>query len=253
MVIVGVGAAVYRNSVQKGQIASFSYVPVYPSPGEGQKSLQLQTFKFKQVNNTFECNSGTIKGTSEPNILWAMDPPPGQSVEQGGKIKIWYNDEKPLMLGSGSVSPNTDQHVIDPNVGDESARDANNFPYFPALFLTDITNSPDDTSGDAQNGGTPHKPDEVWGTWKALNDTNSLTPNNLVLPSGADPVPATSNVTFPVNSILHRSRETEHAAEIIWDVSKLGLVSGHAYRAQFIIHDGDSDGDIGEGCTTIKY
>lgn len=246
-------AVAYVKENRLGHISSYTYVPVFPTPQDSKNALQLQTFKFTKKNNSFECNTGAIKGSSEPRILWAMDPPPGQTVPANGKIKIWYNDEYPLTLGSGTVSDNASQHVVNPNVGDESARDANKFPYFPALFLTDITSNPDDTSGDAQKGGTPHKPDEVWGTWQALGgDAVRSAGNNLVLPKGADPFPATSNITFS-DSYEYRSRETANGSEIIWDVSKLGLTSGHTYRAQFIIHDGDREGDIGEGCTTIQY
>lgn len=251
--IVGIGVLAYVRTKQGGHISSYSYIPIYPSPGDSQNSLQLKTFKFKKVQNSFECDNKAIQGSSEPYILWAMDPAPGTAVAANGKIKLWYNDERALTLGSSeNVSPNTSDHITNPSVGKESAKDANGFPFFPAVFLTDTTNNPDDTSGDAEKGGVPHKPDEVWGTWKALGATDPAE-NGLILPKGADPIPATSNITFTDNSYKHRSRETSFSSEVIWDVAKLGLTSGHTYRAQFIVHDGDRDGDIGMGCTTILY
>ena len=45
-----------------------------------------------------------------------------------------------------------------------------------------------------------------------------------------------------------------YVSEARWDVSSLGLTTGHVYRAQFMVHDGDQNktgGDVGEGCATI--
>jgi hypothetical protein len=47
-----------------------------------------------------------------------------------------------------------------------------------------------------------------------------------------------------------------YGAECVWNVAALGLIPGHVYRAQFIVHDGDQNkvgGDCGEACTTIQY
>ncbi len=244
----------FNTPKNSSHIASYTYVPDPNEPAAEQKdSLQLRTFKATPVVPAGnDCNTNQIV-RREPYIVWAISPGPGESAGAGGKIKIWYNDENPLTLGSGNVSSNNADHVVDPNVGDESARDANNFPYFPALFLSDITTDSTNTSGDAENGGTPHKPTEVWGAWKPLGNSSFIpTPNNLSLPSGADPFPTESNIKFKEGTYFIKSRETSYGAEIIWEVDKLGLTSGHIYRAQFIVHDGDFDGDTSEGCTTIK-
>lgn len=215
--------------------------------------LQLKTLKMKVViPPTFDCGDDATKGSPEPYILWAINPDPGTPVVKGGAIKVFYQDEHPITLGAGSVSPSTSSrdHVVNPNVGDETQKDANGFPWYPALFLSDITSDPGNKSGDAQNGGKPHKPGEVYGAWKALGPSISMPiPNDLDLGPGADPYPASSNVKF-ANS--QRYPETNYGAEIIWKVDDLGLEAGHAYRAQFILHDGDQIGDISEGCTTIQ-
>jgi len=39
-----------------------------------------------------------------------------------------------------------------------------------------------------------------------------------------------------------------------WNVSGLGLSAGHAYRLEFMVHDGDqnkSGGDAGESCMNV--
>jgi hypothetical protein len=223
--------------------------------GDSRKgNLQLNTLKFKiQQPDTFDCNSGALIGSNEPIILWAIDPPPGTPVGREGSVKAFYQDEFPLTLGSGDITPNTSSqdHVVNPKIGDETARDANGFPFYPALFFSDITNDPTNRSGDAQNGGTPHKPDEVFGAWKPLGTGGySTTPNNFDLGPDADPYPAEPNVKFKGQpSIVHGS----FGAEIVWNVENLGLEEGHTYRAQFILHDGDREGDISEGCTTIQF
>lgn len=217
-----------------------------------QPGLQLKTLKLKQViPPTFDCGDDVIKGSPEPYILWAIAPDPGTPVVKGGSVKAFYQDEHPITLGAGSISPPTGSqgHIVTPNVGDETQKDANGFPWFPALFLSDITSDPNNRSGDAQNGGTPHKPDEVFGAWKALGTGIDPGPNNLDLGTGSDPFPATSNVKF---ANVPRRDEPYYGAEIIWKVDSLGLTDGHAYRAQFILHDGDQVGDISEGCTTIQ-
>lgn len=233
---------------------SEKYTGAETSGDSRKNNIQLRTLKFKlKVPETFDCNTNAIIGSREPFILWAIDPPPGTPVKREGTIKAFYQDEWPLTLGSGSITqPTSSQdHAVDPDVGDQSARDANNFPYFPALFLSDITNDPNNRDGDAQNGGTPHPLDEVFGAWKALGPmTQPLSPNNFDLGPDADTFPAQPNVSFKgIPSRVHGN----YGAEVVWHVENLGLEEGHTYRAQFILHDGDSEGDISEGCTTIQF
>ena len=61
------------------------------------------------------------------------------------------------------------------------------------------------------------------------------------LGAGSDPVPA---------GLVNEG----YGAEARWDISMLGLLSGHTYRLYFIVHDGDQNkagGDCGQGCSTI--
>lgn len=257
-IAIGLGILMSRGITPKSTLSGlndkYTYQIDTDQPNPQKPGLQLRTIKLKQViPPTFDCGDDAIKGSPEPYILWAIDPAPGTPVVKGGAIKAFYQDEWPLTLGAGAVSPSTSSkdHVVNPNVGDETQKDANGFPFYPALFLSDVTSNPDNRSGDAQNGGIPHKPDEVFGAWKPLGGTfgSLLTPNNLDLGPGADTFPAASNVKF---ANIPRRDEPFYGAEIIWKVDNLGLTVGHSYRAQFIIHDGDSEGDISEGCTTIQ-
>ena len=47
-----------------------------------------------------------------------------------------------------------------------------------------------------------------------------------------------------------------YGAEVVWTVDSLGFQSGHTYRVQIMVHDGDqngSGGDVGEGCAVASY
>jgi hypothetical protein len=221
------------------------------------KSLQLKTINFTEVKTTTaDCGHGPVKGRNEEFILWATDPGPGQFAGQGGTIKAFYADEWPITLGAGNVSSLTKSpdHITTINVGDETKKDSNGFPYFPSIFITDITNNPNDRSGDAQNGGVPHKPDEIYGTWKALGAARTNNKQNkLNLGDGADVFPQASNLWENTGRLKNGPPEKSYSAEVIWKVDNLGLTNGHVYRIQVVLHDGDFSGDIGQACTTVRY
>lgn len=230
------------------------FVPDSTKGDKVRETLQLKTIPFKKAE--FGCGYDERSYRGEPNIIWAVYPDPGGTIKKGESIKVWYTDELPLTLGAGSISPNTNNsdHVSDPNIGDPNAKapEGSFFPVFPALFITDITTDLNDKSGDAQKGGTPHKPSDVYGVWKALGGSSTaLFYNGLNLPPEAGEFPKKSNVSF--NKNFSHPAEDQTSALIVWKVDSLGLTSGHSYRAQFIIHDGDQAGDIGEGCMTIQY
>lgn len=257
IVVVAFGILLSTNSLYNKSTVNQTQLFTDPqdasSSAKDKQNLQLKTLKFKPyVPPTFDCGDSSNIKTPEPYILWAINPDPGTPVKAEGSIKAFYQDEHALLLGSGATPSNGSQdHVVNPNVGDETAKDLSGFPYFPALFVSDITTDPNNRDGDAQNGGTPHKPDEVFGAWKNYGGPDPMPQNNLSLGPGADPYPTTSNVTFAKAA---RRNETEYGAEIVWNVGNLGLTAGHTYRAQFIIHDGDGGGgDTSEGCTTIQY
>lgn len=248
-----------KNLTQFNNNNNKEYIPVIPTLANGKETLQLRKIDFIEPTSppfkpTTECGNKKIAGTSESEILWAVSPDPGGSVGPGGTIKAFYHDEWALTLGSGNVTAQgkAPGHIISPNInfGNESARDANGFPYFPALFITDITSDPNNKTGDAQSGGTPYKPDEIYGTWQPLNKkNNSRNGTNL---GGPDSFPSKSNVVNG-NSQINNNYNLGYTSEIIWKVDNLGLTTGHVYRAQFIIHDGDREGDIGQGCSVIRY
>jgi hypothetical protein len=133
---------------------------------------------------------------------------------------------------------------------------------FPALFITDITTDPTSTSGDWQFDGTPIAPTAVYGAWKAAVRTVNYTrlvssgPTITVTP-GSDPARddwnlGTGSDVPPggFSSLVNLG----FGAEVTWSVDSLGLQSGHAYRVQVMVHDGDqhyTGGDAGEACMTV--
>jgi len=124
-------------------------------------------------------------------------------------------------------------------------------PEWPSLFITDITDNPNDRSGDWQQGGKPYGPSGIYGTWKAAVSTvdNTVSPamstiiadadpakNNWDLGNGADepPISITKNEGF--------------SAEVVWDMT---FTQGHRYRIQVIFHNDDRSKpgpNAGEAC-----
>jgi hypothetical protein len=212
-------------------------------------TLQLRTLDFVSIPPV--CNPGLNYG-DEPGILYAFYPACDEQVAAGGKIKVWYTDEHALTMGSNpGVSPmpaDGSMTLANPGVGDIAAKDQYGLPFFPGLYLTDITLDPNSTAGDAQNGGKGIPPSMVYGTWKALGDPDP--PGNDSLPPGADQFSSILPKYINTNA-GQRGHEPGFQAELIWNIDSLGLIGGHAYRAHFVIHDGDKTGDIGLGCITV--
>lgn len=132
-------------------------------------------------------------------------------------------------------------------------------PLRPGIYLTDLTvNGVNSKVGDWQMGNdSPVQPTALYGTWKGaivvIDNTHnpavtSLTPRSdppqnhkVVGPGGTAP---------PANAI-----DNGYSTDVQWTIASLGLISGHAYRAQFIVHDGDqnkSGGDVGQACVNIQ-
>jgi hypothetical protein len=194
---------------------------------------------------------------NEPAILRALTLT-GAGADT--KILAWYSDEHAMVLGvnpnpSGSpvtpMSPTTSpNHAVDPSVGDKTAVDPGGRPLYPSLFLTDITSNAASKAGDWQqqaNNNSALAPDDVFGTWKAATKSGtSITP-------GANPTANSSFGAFadtPPSGISYEDFRTE----IRWDATSLGVVPGHTYRVQAMIHDGDQTrvgGDAGEACATF--
>jgi hypothetical protein len=179
-------------------------------------------------------------------------------------LALFYNDEHAMTLGVNpdpdgtpvSTMPSNPGHVSNPDVGDTTAADPSKRPEFPAAFVSEITNNPNNRSGDWQqqtSNTSAMSPSDIFGTWKAAtkSSTGAITPgadpakNNWNLGPGADPVP-TTNGALPTNE--------GYSAEANWSFAQLGLRSGKLYRIEFMVHDGDqtgTGGDSGEACINI--
>lgn len=232
------GAATYK--LVDSQIASQS----------AKHTLQMSTLKF--VSAPQKCDPGKNLG-GEAGIIYAFSPEPGGIAAANGQIKVWYTDEWPVTLGKESdgfaVTPqNSEKKIANPQVGDLSAKDTSGFPYYPAIFLTDVTDDESNKSGDAQNGGTGYPPSLVYGCWKPLGSMPPVQSNDCSLPSEADQFSS-----IPQKNLANLGHtEQGYQAELIWNVNDLHLTPGRIYRAQFVIHDGDREGDIGLGCANIQ-
>jgi len=164
------------------------------------------------------CTAGGAN--NEPKILVGYAPANGQSVGAGGQIKVWVNDEgAPIIAPGEQVDPNTGVITMP---GDRTAKAADGYLWEPALYIAPQS---------AENGGTPHFPTAIKGSY---NNTTVKGPGTLV--PGMDPPPPGSMLS------------AQYTGEDIWDVNSLGLGPG-VYTAEFVIHDGDRD--RGVGCVTI--
>jgi hypothetical protein len=210
-----------------------------------------------------------------------------RAVQAGARLKVFYNDEHALTLGVRRVlvktttgTSTTDYPVtplttnpggmLNPQVGataldgDQAGTDASlcvgfpdrcDRPMFPALFITDITNNPSSTAGDWQLGGNPIRPSAVYGTWKAAVRLVDKTKNPPVVTVTPDADPAKNNWNVDGGDPAPPGLTNEgYGAEIVWDMDALGLIEGHVYRVQVVVHDGDQNkvgGDTGESCATV--
>lgn len=197
-----------------------------------------------------------ITGTQETEMLWAYSLESSPASANQLALKAFYTNKYALLLGSGTISSmqqHPADHISSPNIGNTAAKDIDNFPLFPAVFLTDITNNPADTSGDAQTGGLANKPNDIYGTWKAA-DAQDPTPSNGQPPNlgtGADPWP-------PANGPGSNPHDPDFKSEIIWKLSNIkaknnvSLIQGNKYRAQLVLHDGGNPRDIGLACFNFQ-
>lgn len=180
-------------------------------------------------------------------------------------VSVFYSDEHALPLGCATsafpVSPlSTDPGSVSfPQTGDPACVDSFMRPLRPVLYVTDITADPTCTSGDQQKGGNPYDPVAIFGTWKSASEGagNQGTPtggdpmtNGWNLGSGADAVPASVMSCNLGGGGRGGGGGQGFGTELRFEV---GLVSGHSYRFQTIIHDGDQTrgGDSGEGCAVF--
>jgi len=174
----------------------------------------------------------------------------------------WYTEEFALILGvkefdKTSSSKDTAAVAIGtpPKLGlltptyplaetvDQAGR-----PVRPVIYLTDLTLTPGGTSGDWQMGGTSHDPTSIFGTGKGAispvggglyGESPGPAQNHFNLGAGAD-------TTTPGNKNFSAGggfQDQGFSSEIAWSLSSLSLVSGHTYRAQVIVHQGDTASD----------
>jgi hypothetical protein len=188
---------------------------------------------------------------AESTTLCAINAVGGGS--QPAVIQVFYSDEHALTLGCAtsaypvSALPDDPGEVSYPQTGDPACTDVDGRPLRPVLYVTDITADPSCTAGDQQSGGTPYDPVAIFGTWKSATEDSS----HYGTPAQADP--GTVNVwdlgpgADSVPSIAMKCAEQGYSTELRFEV---GLVSGHSYRFQVIVHDGDQNkgGDSGEAC-----
>jgi hypothetical protein len=182
-------------------------------------------------------------------------------------VAAWYSDEHALLLGiNPGVTPFAVQdaatktaHAHDPSVGDTTAADPSDRPFFPAAFVTDLGAGPPSSSraGDWQQQDDNTKaqpPQDLFGTWK------SATGSGLNIGSQGDPAANSSfgpGADTPPSGIKYEKFRTEVRWDItgLKDQNGLSFMGGHTYRVQFMVHDGDqnkSGGDVGQACVNIS-
>ena len=223
---------------------------------------------------------------NESEVLRYAEPGPSTCGTATSEIRMWYSDEHAMTLGVRSVvvktlsgstttnypitpTPSTPGCVSNPLVGstiasgDQSGNDVadgGGRPLWPALFITDLTlQGSTSRAGDWQQGGTAVAPHKICGVWKGAVRTVDKTRNPAIITVTPDANPARNNWTLGAGSDMpavgfSALRGEGYGAEVVWKVSDLGLLAGHTYRLQFMVHDGDQNktgGDVGESCTTI--
>jgi hypothetical protein len=222
---------------------------------------------------------------NESEILRAIEP--GANAVCGvtpTAIKVWYNDEHPIVLGvrqvivktkSGTTTTNYPVSAysgiassvnnpatgaVGDNTSDFSGNDvaaAGGRPLRPVLYISDITSDPNNRAGDWQHNGTAYNPDRISGSWKSAVRVvdKTRTPAVVTITPDADPAIRNNWNTGVGGDIVPSGLVNEgYGAEVVWNISSLGLTPGHTYRVQVIVHDGDQNkigGDAGQACTTI--
>jgi hypothetical protein len=226
------------------------------------------------------CGYPSASFTESTVMRWAQINGQGTSAQ----FVAYANDEKGLLLGVNGASPmssatqngsngqtgGASYHLAHASGGSTTATDPSSRPFYPALYVTDVTAHPlaanGTGAGDFQNGGTPRNlsagapfVDDVFGTWSTATvsgNNYTVTPpldkNNWNLGTGSD---------APVGTTFAAMGNEGYGAEVRWNVNELTDSDGHAlkagntYRIQVIEHDGDqnkSGGDAGEFCANLS-
>jgi hypothetical protein len=263
-------------------------------PGSGLSLPPGPPTPFDQTNCTLgypatTSNPATQLVFNESDVLVAFSPSTTVTATPNLTINAWYMDEHAMTLGvrqvvvkTASGTTTTDYPIsplsgnpgmqVSPLVGstmltgDQAGVDTSTCsgapdtcarPMWPALFITDITSNPSSQAGDWQWGGKPIPPSAIYGTWKAavrtVDYTRGTIPQISVLPD-ADPPRNDWNLGtgIPVPAGIQSEGYT---TLVSWQVGALGLASGHSYRLQFMVHDGDqhyTGGDVGQNCVDLQ-
>jgi hypothetical protein len=202
-----------------------------------------------------------------------------------GNFELWYSDEHALALGVGSVivktstGSTTTTYPVTPltsnpgsalnadvgsqiTSGDQAGVDLSGRPMFPSLFITDITNNPNNRSGDWQWGGTALPPSAVFGTWKGVVRTVDKTTSTPTVTVTCNADPAKNNWNLGPGSDAPPTvlANEGYGAEARWSLASLQnagiLIPGHNYRFYVIVHDGDqnkSGGDCGQASWQYSF
>jgi hypothetical protein len=207
-------------------------------------------------------------GFNESTILCGITATGGGA--KPAVIEVYYSDEHALPLGCAtptypvSALPADPSQATYPQTGDPACVDSMNRPLRPVLYVTDLTADPTCTKGDLQNGGHPYDPIAVFGTWKSATEGAG----NMGTPAQADPMGNGWNLGSSADAVPAAVMACNQGggggggrggggggggsfgAELRFEV---GLISGHSYRFQAVIHDGDQTrgGDSGEGCAVF--
>ena len=143
--------------------------------------------------------------------------------------------------------------------GDQAGTDVSGRPMAPSLYITDITNNPNDRSGDWQWGGQAYAPSDVFGTWKSFTRTVDYTTSTptVSVSTGIDPAKNYWNLGPGADPVPAGLASEGYGTEVRWNVNDLYaqgiLQAGHTYRFYVIVHDGDQNkvgGDCGQASFT---
>jgi hypothetical protein len=232
--ITAVGGLPSQMAPTSGQVVDV----VTPTPGQNYSNLQLKTFGYVTIAPTPTPPAGSLctnrAVNTEPIILSAYYPGPGQTVGNTGQIKVWVNDERPPFVAPGEQIDMSTGAVTTP--GDRAAKAPDGYLDEPSLYISPAT---------AESGGAPHFPDFIKGTFNNSPSQSFFSNGNIVKGPPYDPLPAGSTVGGPNPNGFAPNM---YVAEYIWNVANLGLTTG-TYQAEFVIHDGDID--RGVGCVSI--
>ena len=221
---------------------------------------------------------------SENEVLRAMEPSPNNcGILEGGTIKLWYNDEHAMTLGVRSVvikrangtsyttnypitayggTPTCSSSLLFGTTATTGGQNGNDVaagggrPMRPVLYLTDLTvNGATSRIGDWQQGGTPYDPTTVCGSWKSAVRFVDSTQNPVLVTITPDADPTKNNWNLGTGEAPPAGTVDQGYGSLVkWDINSLGLLPGHVYRVQIMVHDGDQNktgGDAGSMCATI--